>query len=426
MTTRAAIEEQQLASLRDLVGLLAAHNPFYAPALRSAGLADEVPSLAAFSARLPTTTKQAVMADQAASPPYGTNLTYALHEYSRFNQTSGTTGQPMRWLDTPASWQWMLDNWKVVYQAAGVDRVDRVLFAFSFGPFLGFWTAYEAAAQVGCMCIPAGGMGSPARLRALFDNRATVLCCTPTYAMRLAEVAAEEGVDLGQAPVRTLIVAGETGGSIPATRERVERLWPTARVFDHHGMTEVGPVSFQCPAEPGVLHVVEASYYPEVVDPETGKPVEADGEATGELVLTTLGRTGSPLLRYRTGDLVRPRIQEPCACGHSEIALVGGILGRTDDMVVVRGVNVYPSAVDQIVRAREGVAEYRVELQRTGSMTEMRILVEPRADVSDGDRLARDLAGDLRTGLALRVDVQPVPADSLPRFEMKAKRWVWV
>src|SRR5262249_34165146 len=150
---------------------------------------------------------------------------------------------------------------------------DRFFFAFSFGPFLGFWTAFEAGLRLGCMCLPGGGQSSAARLRAILENRATVLCCTPTYAIRLGEVAAAEGIDLAAGAVRTILVAGEPGGSIPATRARIERLWPGARVRDHHGMTEIGPVSFECPARPGVLHVIEAGYLPEIIDPESERPV---------------------------------------------------------------------------------------------------------------------------------------------------------
>ncbi|MGO8807359.1 MAG: phenylacetate--CoA ligase family protein, partial [Candidatus Bathyarchaeia archaeon] len=197
--------------------------------------------------QLPFTRKEEIAADQAEYPPYGTNLTYPLTAYNRFTQTSATSGAPLRWLDTRESWQWMLDNWKQIFQAAGVGPHDCLYFAFSFGPFLGFWTAFEAACQLGCRCLPGGGLSSLARLQAIRDNRADVLCCTPTYALRLAEVAAAENVDLSAMSVRTIIVAGEPGGSVPALRQQIERAWNRAMVFDHHGLTEVGPVSYQCP-----------------------------------------------------------------------------------------------------------------------------------------------------------------------------------
>src|SRR5687767_12322925 len=253
---RAALEASQLWQLRQLLTQLSPHNRFYAPRLRAARLNDGVANLHDFFQRMPCTTKKELLEDQVAHPPYGTNLTYPLERYTRFNQTSATTGTPMRWLDTPESWEWMLDNWEQVYRAADIERGDRVYFAFSFGPFLGFWTAFESAGRLGCLCIPGGGLSSSARLRAMIDNQATVLCCTPTYAIRLAEVAEEEKIDLSASALKALIVAGEPGGSIPATRACIERHYPGARVYDHHGMTEVGPVSFECPRRPGVLHII--------------------------------------------------------------------------------------------------------------------------------------------------------------------------
>jgi acyl-CoA synthetase (AMP-forming)/AMP-acid ligase II len=145
----------------------------------------------------------------------------------------------------------MVENWKEIYQAAGVSGGDRVYFAFSFGPFIGFWLAFDAAQQLGCLCIPGGGLSTAGRLRAIAENRATVLCCTPSYAAHLAETAARENFDLKATAVRLLIVAGEPGGSVPATRRRLEELWPGARIFDHHGMTETGPVSHECPCPAG-------------------------------------------------------------------------------------------------------------------------------------------------------------------------------
>jgi phenylacetate-CoA ligase len=318
--------------------------------------------------------------------------------------------------------RWMLDNWARVYQAAGIVAEDRIFFAFSFGLFLGFWTAFESAERLGCMRIPAGGISSAARLRTMLDAQATVLCCTPSYALRLAEVATQERIDLSRSKLRRIIVAGEPGGSIPGVRSSIEQAWPPARVVDHHGMTETGPVSYGCPARPGVLHVIESAYIAEVIDPQSGQAVTPG--VTGELVLTTLGREGSPLLRYRTGDLVQRAADAPCECGAHNLALPGGILGRTDDMLVVRGVNVYPGAVEDILRAEGGVAEYRVEIDTHRSLSELRIQVEPSLGCADGAALAARLQTALHAALGLRISVSSLPPGALPRFEMKARRWV--
>jgi phenylacetate-CoA ligase len=418
---RTAIATVQLDQLRSLLAELFPGNAFYSQKLNAVGVTFDVASLADFSRRFPFTTKAELAGDQSAHPPFGSNLTYPLDRYTRFHQTSGTTGTPLRWLDTPESWEAMIESWGEVYRAAGVSRGDRVFFAFSFGPFIGFWLAFEAASRLGALCLPGGGMSSVARLRAILENGATVLCCTPTYAARLAEVAAEEKINLRAGRVKTIITAGEPGGSVLSFRARLEQLWPGARLFDHHGMTEVGPVSYECPARPGVLHVIESAFYAEVIDPGGGQAVAAG--RPGELVLTTLSRVGSPLLRYRTGDLVKtdPR---PCPCGRGEMALEGGILGRADDMIVVRGVNVFPAAVEEIIRAAEDVLEYQVRISAHQALTELTLRIEPKPDCADIARLAGDLEKAFQTRLALRIPVIPVPPGALPRFEMKAQRWL--
>jgi len=425
---RPAIVSSQLEQLRRLLAALVPANSFYTQKFSLARVTATIASLDEFSEKFPFTTKQELAEDQRARPPYGTNLTFPLERYTRFHQTSGTTGAPLRWLDTPDSWNWMVENWAEILHAAGATPGDRVFFAFSFGPFIGFWLAYEAAQRIGCLCLPGGGLSSAARLRVMMENDVTVLCCTPTYALRLAEVAAEERIDLSATRLRTIIVAGEPGGSIPALRARLQALWHGARVFDHHGMTETGPVTHECPKRLGVLHVLEPAYLAEVIDPVTAQPV-APGQR-GELVLTTLGRTGSPLLRYRTGDLVKPVDQpsairqQPCECGRHTLALEGGILGRTDDMVIVRGVNVFPSAVEHIIRACGGVAEYQVRVSNARSLTELSVQIEPTPDCPDPSALANQLEKSFQDAFALRVPVKTAAAGSLPRFEMKAKRWV--
>jgi phenylacetate-CoA ligase len=316
----------------------------------------------------------------------------------------------------------MIAGWRRVFEAAGVAAGDRVFFAFSFGPFLGFWLGFEAAARMGCLAIPGGGLRSPARLRVVIDTAATVLCCTPTYAIRLAQVAREEKIDLRETSVRTIVVGGEPGASVPGTKSHIEKLWNGARLVDHHGMTEIGPVSYGCPTRRCVLHVMESAYLAEVIDPGTREPVTPG--ATGELVLTNLGRLGSPLLRYRTGDLVERGPDERCACGSLDLALPGGILGRLDDMVAVRGVNVYPSAIDDILRAVEGVAEYKVEIRTGDALVEMSIQVESEPERESDLRLAQQIQQALENALALRVPVSIVAPGTLPRFEMKASRWV--
>lgn len=420
--TRSEIEASQLDSLRKLIGSIAQTNPFYAPRLRAANIDDSLPDLESFMARMPFTMKPDISADQQANPPFGTNLTYPLDRYIRLHQTSSTTGNPLRWLDTRESWNWLIDSWAQTLEAAGATSNDVMFVAFSFGPFIGFWLAFEAAMQLGLLCIPGGSMNTVTRLRAILANDVTYLCCTPTYAIRLGETAKAEGIDLAQARVKKIIVGGEPGGSLPTTRERIERLWPTARLFDHYGLTEVGPATFECPARPNTLHVIEEAYLAEIVDHESGSPVET-GEV-GELVLTTLGRIGSPLLRYRTGDLVRANAPETCTCGRSTMTLDGGIIARADDMIFVRGVNLFPSAVDAIISRHDGIVEYRVEIDQRDAMTELRVLVELENSSMRSEATRERLVDAFRDTFGLRIPVEIVASGSLPRFELKSRRWI--
>jgi len=380
---------QQLQKLNELLAALAT-NPFYQTKLQ--GLA-EVGTLEEFTQKVPFTTKAEIAQDQISHPPYGTNLTDPLTSYSRFHQTSGTSGQPLIWLDNPAGWQWLLSNWQWVWQKAGVEAGQSAFFPFSFGPFLGFWAGFESATALGIRAIPAGGLSSENRLKMMERHRPEVLCCTPTYGLRLAELAA----DARSLGVKKIIVAGEPGGSLPEVRQRLTEAW-NAEVIDHHGMTEIGPVTATDIQNPNRLLIRHDSYFCEIINPdETG---------LGELVLTTLGRHGSPLLRYRTGDLVRP---------DQDFALLGGIIGRADDMVVVRGVNLYPGAVEEVVRSVPSIVEYEVMIEEQNAMAEIRL----RAEGAGTEILAQRL----QEVFSLRIPVEEVPPGTLPRYDMKSQRW---
>jgi phenylacetate-CoA ligase len=403
----AARAEQQLARLNRLLREILPANRFY-----SAKLGSLPPALGWEDfRRLPFTHKAELVEDQERSPPLGTLATYPAEEYVAWHQTSGTTGRPLAVCDTRESWDWWSDCWQSVYAAAGVTRADRVFFAFSFGPFIGFWSAYDAARRLGALCIPGGALDSRGRLQLLRQSRASVLLCTVTYALRLAEVARAEGIDTRELGVRTAIHAGEPGASIPAVRARVEEAWG-ARCFDHAGATEVGAYAFSCEARDG-LHVNEEEFIVEILD-EEGRPV-SEGER-GELVLTNLGRAGWPVIRYRTGDLAvaGPR---GCGCGRTLLKLPGGLVGRADDLMIVRGVNVYPSAIEAIVHEFE-VAEFRMVRSCRDSMEELLVEVEGSAEV------ARALRARLNERLGLRLQTRAVAAGSLPRFELKARRVV--
>jgi phenylacetate-CoA ligase len=404
-----------------LLPAVAAGNPFYRAKWTAAGI-DDARAISEWEAfrRLPFTTKMELSRDQELHPPFGSDLTFPLNHYVRVHQTSGTTGRPLRWLDTAESWEWWQRCWMFVYRAAGVGPGDRIFFAFSFGPFIGFWAAFDAARRIGALAIPGGGLDSNLRLRLLAESGATVLVCTPSYALRLAEVGRATGVETARLPVRVTIHAGEPGASIPATRRRIEAAWG-AMCVDHTGLTEVGATGFTCHA--GEVHLNEAEFIAEVVDPASGRPA-AGGQ--GELVLTNLGRDGSPVVRYRTGDRVRV-IEERCDCGRTFARLAGGILGRADDMLIVRGVNVFPSVIEDVVRQFDCVDEFRIEVHRRSEMLDVRVVVEIDGERYGPDQVTltlADLRRRLRAACGLRIDADAAAAGTLPRWELKARRVV--
>jgi len=363
---------------------------------------------------IPFTTKQQLVDDQADSPPFGTNLTFPIENYTRIHQTSGTAGKPILWLDTPESWNWWLRCWAEVFKGAGVCRGDRVYVAFSFGPFIGFWAAFEAAQQMGLMTISGGGQSTEQRLQSILQREATVLVCTPTYALRLADVARELGLEMSRSSIRVTVHAGEPGASIPETRKRIEQSFG-AKTFDHVGMTEMGAYGFECEKQSG-LHINEDEFIAEMIDPATGAEVE-DGQK-GELVLTNLGRMGMPLIRYRTGDL-SVISRDPCECGRRGARLMGGVLGRADDMITIRGINVFPSAVESIVRRYPEIVEFAIEIHRHREMHELHLKVEVAGNPNGvAERLAQEFSNDLR----IRAKVEPVAEGTLPRFELKSRR----
>ena len=413
----------QWRRLAPVLARVAESNAFYRRKWDAAGVRDTraIRGWAEFH-RLPFTTKAELSQDQEAHPPFGSNLTYPLDRYVRLHQTSGTTGRPIRWLDTAESWEWWIRCWAFVYRAAGVGPGDRIFFAFSFGPFIGFWAGFDAAPHIGALAIPAGGLDTTLRIRALQESRATVLVCTPSYALRLAEAARASGVETAAIGIRVTIHAGEPGASIPATRRRIEAAWG-ARCIDHTGMTEVGATGFTCAA--GEVHLNESEFILEVLDPATGAIMPA-GE--GELVLTNLGRDGSPVIRYRTGDRVR-LLDARCACGRTFARLSGGILGRVDDMLVVRGMNVFPSVIEDVVRRFDGVDEFRVEVRRLAEMTDLRLVVEvdeARWSAAQVAEILDRLRDQLRLACGIRIETAAVGAGTLPRFQLKAKRVVHV
>jgi phenylacetate-CoA ligase len=404
---REELQRHQLARLNELLTTVVPHNRFYAEKLASVEL--PLASLDQLE-ELPFTFKEELVSASQAGE-FAANLTWPLERYVRYHHTSGTRGRALPVLDTPEDWQWWIDTWQFVLDAAEVGPEDRAVLAFSFGPFIGFWSAHAAAVARGALVVPSGGMSTLARVELIRRTRATLLFCTPSYALRLAEVANENHIDPAGLFVRRIVVAGEPGGSVPALRRRIESAW-NARLIDHAGASEIGPWAYGDREGRG-LFVVESEFLAEFRSLATGEAAQ-DGELA-EAIITSLGRYGSPVIRYRTGDVVRPRF---AADEQNRFTLLeGGVLGRADDMLIVRGVNIFPSSVEQIIRSFPEIVEYRAIVQRQGSLDALVVEIEDRLD--DAGRVAREL--NLRLGL--KVEVHCVPLGSLPRFEGNGTRF---
>ena len=413
-----AIEALQIEKFRSMFKKIYGHNRFYTDKFDTAGIDHKAIQNVNDMAQIPLTNKEELIKAQQDKPPFGSNATFPESAYSRFHQTSGTTGKPLRVLDTPESWDWWGRCWGFVLTGAGLTENDRLFVPFSFGPFIGFWAALEGARIINTMMIPGGGRDSLERLHLMKELGVTAICCTPTYALRLAEVAQEAEFDLNEIPLRISILSGEPGANVPATKTRVESVW-NFKSYDHAGASEVGAHSFECEIQPNGTHVNESEFIVEVLNPDTLEPV-SEGEQ-GELIITNLGRIGFPVIRYRTGDLVRLN-HEPCKCGRTFPRFEGGVLGRVDDMVVVRGINVFPSAIENLIRRSDEVEEFRITVSTVKQMGHLSIELDLKK-YADPENAKKDVYQQIRNELSLSSEIKVVPHGSLPRFEMKARRF---
>ncbi len=366
------------------------------------------------------TSKSELQDNQSVYPPYGDFHYLKLEEYNRFHQTSGSSGKPLLFLDSKDGWEWLLSNWLKIFALAGIEKSDRLFFPFSFGPFLGFWTAFEAACQAGCLSFPGGGMSSEARLALIQNQKINVIFTTPSYALRVGEVARNQGLNLRELGLKKLVLAGEPGANIPATRFRIEKDWGPI-VVDHHGMTETGPVTVECSATPSLLHIIEHAFVAEVIDPINLKK-QSHG-TIGELVLSSFGRAGCPLLRYRTGDIVHLTHQK-CACGFNGQSLLGGILSRADEMIFLKGNNIYPSVLQNMLHSIDGILEFRITFRKSDGNSDLMFEIETLP--SDSELIKTRLEKVIQSAFLFKPLIKILPKDSLPRQEMKSQRFIQI
>ena len=418
--SRAEMIRLQTRRLREQVAHAGAASPFYRRKLKAAGIRPAAVRTLGDLATLPFTTKDELKANQAEKPPWGDLLAVPLDDVLRIHMTSATTGRPLAFLDTRDDWYGFYHSYARALHAFGVRKSDVVMAAFSYGPWIGYWSGFYAAQDLGCLVFPVGGLSTDQRIDALLNYPITVLGCTPSYALFLAETAAKKGIDLAKdTKIRITWHTGEPGASIPATRAKIEAAFG-AKAYDLPGLTEIAAWGFECEARAGLTHVNEDYCYPEVLD-DQGRPVRP-GER-GELVFTSLYRKAMPLLRYRTRDVVQLSDRR-CPCGRTLTAFEGGVHARLDDMKKIRGVIVYPRRVEELVRPHANVDEFQIVFRRHEGLDDILLRIDPSPSLSLGERdgLQTKLAEELRLGLGIRVTVDIGEPGSLPRWDHKARR----
>ncbi|WP_051516610.1 phenylacetate--CoA ligase family protein [Herbaspirillum sp. RV1423] len=422
---RATLEEFQLAKLRVQLARLAQDSAHYAPLFRRLGWnVGELRSLADLS-RLPFTHKSDYVGSIGAQTPFGKFMTVPQSDVRRMHFSSGTTTAP-----TPQFWtERDLDRWAGLYarhaHAQGIGAGDIVQCMFTYTWFVGGLGATAGYQRAGAMVIPAGSQDTERQINTIFTYGTTVLCGTPSFITHLAEEVSKRGLDPAASTVRGIMMGGEPGASIPATRRRIEALWG-ARAYDAYGCLEFQPIAGDCEAQAGP-HLAEDFAYAEIVDADTGRAVP-DG-TPGVLVLTHLDKQAGPLVRWWTGDVV-VRDSTPCSCGRTHARLVGGVRGRADDMLVVRGVNVFPSAIEELVRKTAGLGdEYQLVIDASvfdaaGFMKSIHLRVEQTEPSAEAEKLAAQLTQDIKQRLQVGAHVEVLPFGTLTRSTHKARRVV--
>jgi phenylacetate-CoA ligase len=416
----------QLRRLRTALDHAWKNSPFYRKRMEKDGVTpDKISSLDDFFQKFSLTRRADLERDQLDNPPFGTRHTLPLDLPLRYHATSGTTGKPpVRAFDSERDWLWGGDAWATSLYNFGVRPEDIVMVAFGYGSFIGFWGAHYGFEKIGCRVHPTGSMDSKTRIQMMLDLGITVLCCTPSYAIRLLHVAQEEGVDLArQSRVNMIVVAGEPGASIASTREIIERGFG-AYLGDFMGTTETaGLMASTCSMRCGGLHINEDRFLAEVVNPMTVEPV--DYGQKGMMVVTPLLKEAMPLFRYATNDIVVMEPASRCPCGRTLDLFMGGILGRYDDMVKVRGVQLTPQMIEEIARGFSEVEEFFSTVENRAGLDTLLIKLEfrPATDAASAERVVREMKEQVKKNLGLSPEVSVEAHNTLPRFELKARRF---
>ena len=423
---REDIRRLQTHKLRQLAEWSFAKSPFHRRRFDAAGFRPEQIQTLDDLRRIPVMTREEWMQSLVEQPLFGDLMTTHPTNAIRYHLTSGTSGRtPIRVLDSMKDWEWIAEMWCYGFWGFGVRPDDVIYFAFGYGSFIGFWGAHYCSEKLGALVIPGGAQTTEQRIKQIVEMGVTTVCSTPTYALRMWQVATEMGVNLAaDSKVNKLILSGEPAGSIPAVKRQLEEAWG-AKCGDTAGMTEVGTIMiFECANQPGGTHIIEDHFIEEVINPDSGEPV-GYGEL-GERIVTSFGRGFIPVLRYRTKDMVIKMPHTACTCGRTTDIYDGGIRGRWDDMKLIRGTNVYPRAVESIVREFDAIDEFQIYISREGIRDEIAIKMELKpgreSEWPELEKRLRKALADSHEGLHFLVVL--MEPGTLPRFELKAKRLV--
>ena len=401
------------------------NSPFYRKKYQEAGVSVDSLRTIEDVRMIPLIAKEDFREGQAGKEPfpYGELLALPIEEVTNYHQTTGTTGQPVRFADTWADWESYAENWAMMMYSRGLSKADRVYIPFPYHLFIAFWGGHYGTEKLGAEVVPGGQTSTEQRVREMKELRCTAMMCTPTYALRMAEIATKIGINpRDEIPIRMIFCAGEPGASVPATKKRIEEAW-NAKVYDHCGATEAPLWAFECAVQQG-LHLNEPNYLVEILNPSTFEPA-APGEI-GTVVVTNLNRFAMPSIRFDLKDLTKLSASEdPCPCGRTWRKIDGGIIGRRDDVTKVRGVLFSPTSVEQVVRDMPQLGdEFEVVVTREDDYDRILVIAEIVDEYANQrDEIAKALIRDLRNGTQLRCEVEIRDFGSLPRYETKSKRF---
>lgn len=351
---------------------------------------------------------------------YGKTLSVPEKDIVFYHQTSGTTSTAVKWGDSLTDWYWNAECWANNLWSQGVNPSDRVMVAFNYNLFIGFWSAHYGCEKLGVEIIPSGGLTSEQKLQKIQELKVNILIITPTYAFRLAEVAKELGMDAAELGIEKIICAGEPGASIPSVKEKMEQLW-NCDVYDHIGTTETGSWAFECAQKPGGPHVNEAMFLVEIMDFETNEII-TEPNKYGRVIVTTFNRKSSPCVRFNTNDIACWS-DKKCRCGRTSRLVKGGVQGRMDHILKVRGTFVNPVVLEDIVMREPRLSrDYIIEISKDGQVIELHVEAAPEVEESAYQEVTASVKKTIYNATFLNIKVSLVPFGTLPRNELKAKK----